>query len=33
MAGGGVYDRNAKGAFNEIDSDALDNLNRELNLD
>jgi replication initiation and membrane attachment protein DnaB len=33
MAGGGVYDRKAKGAFNEKDSDALDSLNRELNLD
>lgn len=33
MAGGGVYNRKAKGAFKEEDSDALDNLNRDLNVD
>lgn len=33
MAGGGVYDRNAKMAFKLEDSDALDELNREINAD
>ena len=33
MAGGGVYDRNAKLAFSKEDSDALDLLNREINAD
>ena len=33
MAGGGVYDRNCSTAFNDEHSEALDNLNRELNAD
>ena len=33
MAGGGVYDRKAKGAFDEEDSNVVDELNRELSSD
>ena len=33
MAGGSVYDRNIPTPFREQDSDAIDNLNREINAD